>query len=253
VFHALPETAQKELVPVLRALTTVKGGKATARSAPLANFPPGSPRRVLVDVSLQSQARLLVADGDDAGAQVRLSHEALLTHWPRARDQFTADARDLELRGRLEQEAELWRAASRRDKAGRVRASGLPLAEALALCGPLARRFTAAETFGSIHGKSVRRTALQSIKLLVCAISASGSSEQLPLEDPQRSCTHQTNTSATSACEEGRTSAAKLARTCASSLKRDAATPMKSWPPPHRAAGAVPAWHVQLARQHRLG
>ena len=112
----------------------MKGGKATARSAPLANFPPGSPRRVLVDVFLQSQARLLVADGDDAGAQVRLSHEALLTHWPRARDQFTADARDLELRGRLEQEAELWRAASRRDKAGRVRASGLPLAEALALC-----------------------------------------------------------------------------------------------------------------------
>ena len=46
---------------------------------------------------------------------------------------------------------------------------------------------SAAETFGSIHGKSVRRTALQSIKLLVCAISASGSSEQLPLEDPQRS------------------------------------------------------------------
>jgi hypothetical protein len=112
---------------------------------------------------------------------------------------------------------------------------------------------SAAETFGSIHGKSVRRTALQSIKLLVCAISASGSSEQLPLEDPQRSCTHQTNTSATSACEEGRTSAAKLARTCASSLKRDAATPMKSWPPPHRAAEVVPAWHVQLARQHRLG
>lgn len=65
---------------------------------------------------------------------MRLSHEALLTHWPRARDQFTADARYLELRGRLEQEAELWRAASRRDKAGRVRASGLPLAEALALC-----------------------------------------------------------------------------------------------------------------------
>ena len=63
VFHALPETAQKEFVPVLRALTTVKGGKATARSAPLANFPPGSPRRVLVDVFLQSQARLLVATG----------------------------------------------------------------------------------------------------------------------------------------------------------------------------------------------
>src|SRR5262249_43241219 len=64
--------------------------------------------------------------------QLRLAHEALLTHWPRARDQIAADARDLELRGRLEKEAERWRAAPRREKDQRV-ATALLLAEARAL------------------------------------------------------------------------------------------------------------------------
>ena len=67
------------------------------------------------------------------GAQLRLAHEALLTRWPRARDQVAADTRDLVLRGRLEQEAKRWRDASRRDKPGRLLAPRLPLAEALAL------------------------------------------------------------------------------------------------------------------------
>ncbi len=56
-----------------------------------------------------------------------------MTHWPRARDQVAADARDLELRGRLEQEAAAWQTAPRREKAGRLRMHGLPLAEARAL------------------------------------------------------------------------------------------------------------------------
>jgi formylglycine-generating enzyme required for sulfatase activity len=133
VFLAQRQAVQNEFVPVLRELVTVTGGTATARSAPLSNFPKGSPRRELVEALLDKAARLLVADGDSGGAQVRLAHEALLTHWPRARDQVTADARDLELRGRLEQEAKRWRAASRRDKKSLVRAAGLPLAEALAL------------------------------------------------------------------------------------------------------------------------
>ena len=65
---------------------------------------------------------------------MRLAHEALLTHWPRARDQVAADARDLELRARLEEEAARWRAASRRDKPGHALPVGLRLAEGLALC-----------------------------------------------------------------------------------------------------------------------
>src|SRR6185437_6806995 len=132
VFQHQPEPVQKELTTVLRALVTVERGRAISRAAPLSLFPNGTPRRELVDALLDPGARLLVADGDAGGTQLRLAHEALLTHWPRAHDQVAADARDLELRGRLEQAAEVWQAASRRDKVQRV-ATGLLLAEARAL------------------------------------------------------------------------------------------------------------------------
>jgi formylglycine-generating enzyme required for sulfatase activity len=133
VFLTQPEAVRNELVVVLRALVTVRGGAATSRSAPLSLFPAGSPRRALVDAFLDPGARLLEADAGCHGAQLRLAHEALLSHWPRAREQVAADARDLELRGRLEEEAETWRSASRRDKASRLLAAGLPLAEARGL------------------------------------------------------------------------------------------------------------------------
>jgi formylglycine-generating enzyme required for sulfatase activity len=134
VFLAQPETAQKELVSLLRQLVTIEGGKPVSRSTPLSEFPPGSPLRTLVDAFLAPEARLLVSDGEGSRAQLRLAHEALLTHWPRARDQIAADARDLELRRRLDEEAQEWRRAPRRDKRGRLIA-GLPLTEARALLG----------------------------------------------------------------------------------------------------------------------
>jgi hypothetical protein len=133
VFKARPAAVQKELVPLLRALVTMRGATATARAAPLSLFVVGSPRRTLVDAFLDPEARLLVSDSDGGGAQLRLAHEALLTSWPRARDQIAADTRDLELRGRLEEEAKQWRLATRREKKGRVRPAGLPLKEARAL------------------------------------------------------------------------------------------------------------------------
>ena len=132
VFLAQPLPVQSELAAMLRALVTVEGGTATSRAAPLALFPGGSPRRQLADRFLDRDARLLVADDDAGEGRLRLAHEALLSHWPRARDQVAADARDLELRGRLEQEAERWRQAPARDKPQRV-VTGLLLAEARAL------------------------------------------------------------------------------------------------------------------------
>jgi formylglycine-generating enzyme required for sulfatase activity len=130
VFREQPDAVRDELVALLRALVTVTDGTATSRPAPLAQFPDGSPARALVDPFVDQQARLLIVDG----AQLRLAHEALLTHWPRARGQVAADARDLELRGRLEQEAERYGKAGRRDKRGLVLPAGLRLAEGLALC-----------------------------------------------------------------------------------------------------------------------
>jgi formylglycine-generating enzyme required for sulfatase activity len=157
VFEAQPETVQKELVPLLRELVTVESGKPVSRTAPLSRFPEGTPRRALVDAFRDPEVRLLVNFDPAAerraatgaatappasrsvqvpaqnGAQLRLAHEALLTHWPRAAERIAADTRDLELRGRLEAEAEEWRTArTRRIKKGRVIA-GLPLAEARGL------------------------------------------------------------------------------------------------------------------------
>jgi hypothetical protein len=118
------------LVPLLRELVTIEGGKPVSRTVPLSRFPEGTACRALVEAFLHPGARLLVSDQ----AQLRLAHEALLTHWPRARDQVAADARDLELRGRLEEAAARWRGASCRDKRGRVLPAGPRLDEGMALC-----------------------------------------------------------------------------------------------------------------------
>lgn len=144
VFQAQPEAVRKELVLLLRELVTIEGGKPVSRAVPLSRFPESSPQRALTEAFLDPGARLLVSDGDSSRAQLRLAHEALLTHWPRARDQIAADTWDLELRRRLEEEAKEWRAAaSRREKKGRVRPAGLPLKEARALLARWGTEFPA--------------------------------------------------------------------------------------------------------------
>jgi Novel STAND NTPase 1 len=91
---------------VLRALVTLKdpaGGIAISRSAPLAQFPPGTSVRRLVDAFTAADARLLVGDeSSDGEPMVRLAHEALLTHWPLTADQIDDDKVDLTLRMRIE-------------------------------------------------------------------------------------------------------------------------------------------------------
>jgi formylglycine-generating enzyme required for sulfatase activity len=135
VFQEQPEATRAELAAILRALvTTGADGKATSRWTPMSAFAASAPQRSLIKAFLDPKARLLIADSDVLeGARVRVAHEALLTHWERARDQIAADIRDLELRGRLEQAARRWRAAASKDKNSLVLPPGLPLAEAQAL------------------------------------------------------------------------------------------------------------------------
>jgi WD40 repeat protein len=84
--------------------------RAVARQAPLSAFPPGTPQRRLVDALLESDARLLVSDAvGSEGATVRVAHEALITHWPRAHDFVLANAAALKTRRRLEERYALWR------------------------------------------------------------------------------------------------------------------------------------------------
>ena len=109
-FSKQPADLRAVLPVVLRALATcASSAGVTARPAPLTRFPRGTPARRLVDAMLSPSARLLVADGDGEDARVRVAHEAMLTHWDRARIQLATDYADLQTRTRLEQAAIRWR------------------------------------------------------------------------------------------------------------------------------------------------
>lgn len=133
-FAKLPAEVQSALPQVLRALATTSQGSrgaVTARVVPLDAFAPGSPPRRLVDAFLAPGARLLLVGDDDAdGQQVRVSHEALLTHWKRAKEQLSHDRADLQTRDRLKEAASLWQNAQGTDRTSRLLPIGLPLAEA---------------------------------------------------------------------------------------------------------------------------
>ncbi|MBI3515030.1 MAG: AAA family ATPase [Proteobacteria bacterium] len=136
VCAALPAPVLAALPSVLRALVTATqgaDGAVTARPASLSLFAEGSAQRRLVDAFAAADARLLVKAGDAGGTRVRLAHEALLTHWARARDQIAADLGDLQVRARLEQAAALWERAADPDKDSLLLQPGLPLAEAESL------------------------------------------------------------------------------------------------------------------------
>ena len=119
-FAALPADAQAALPKVLRALVTVSraGAEPTARPVPMARFSEGGTERRVVDAFLDPQVRLLVADGDGDGARVRLAHEALITHWDRARRQIAQDRDDLRTRAAVEEAFTEWRGADARGKRG---------------------------------------------------------------------------------------------------------------------------------------
>ncbi len=115
--ETLPADVQSVFPRVLRALATVSrsGAEPTARAAPMAHFAPGSVERMIVEALLHPQMRLLVADGDGDGARVRLAHEALITHWDRAKGQIAQDRDDLRTRATVEEaEAEWGRAPAGR-------------------------------------------------------------------------------------------------------------------------------------------
>ena len=115
---ALPPYVQTTVPKVLRALVTVSrsGADPTAREAPMARFAEGSAERQIIDALLGPQMRLLIAEGDGEGARVRVAHEALITHWERAKRQIAQDRDDLRTRASIEEAEIAWRSASASQK-----------------------------------------------------------------------------------------------------------------------------------------
>ena len=133
IFNSQPAEIQQALPHVLRALVTVgqeKEASYTARTILLSFFQKGSPEYDLTHAMLAPDARLLVADGDGDGAKLRITHEALLTHWERAGKQLQKDRYYQQIRAKLEQSAAHWKIAENQDKASLLLRSGLPLNEA---------------------------------------------------------------------------------------------------------------------------
>lgn len=111
--ESLPVDAQAAVPRVLRALVTIAGSgehAIVARTLAREQFAEGSPTRAVVEAF--TAERLVVAAQDNAVPTVRLAHEALISHWPRARQQFATDRRDLETRTLVEQQQARWTKAA---------------------------------------------------------------------------------------------------------------------------------------------
>jgi hypothetical protein len=130
LFLALPDSVQRTLPEVLRALVGVAWAEgspvATSKTSSLSSFGEDTAARRLVDALHAPNARLLVVDGD----RVRVAHEALLVHWARAVRHISEDQRDLQARDRLEREAAEWQQGAADTQAGLLIPAGVRLSDA---------------------------------------------------------------------------------------------------------------------------
>lgn len=142
VLAAQPPEVRLALRQVLFALVQLGGSETgvdrpIARRAPLSEFPEGSAKRRLVEALLDPSARLLVADGGDRSATVRLAHETLISEWKTAGNYVAENADALRIRRTLEERHVRWRDLA--DEAKETR-SGIgirsPLARLRARFGP---------------------------------------------------------------------------------------------------------------------
>jgi WD40 repeat protein len=114
VVDAMPTEVQDTLPSILRSLVTVRlrDEVVTARRAAR-----GDVESTTVQAEMTSaliRARLLVSDEGAGGeAVVRVAHEALLSHWPRAQGIIAADREFLATRSRVQADALRWLAEDR--------------------------------------------------------------------------------------------------------------------------------------------
>jgi tetratricopeptide (TPR) repeat protein len=134
VFDELPSDVQAALPQVLGLLVNPSSSDddhATARTAPLSEFPEGSRHRKLIDAL--RDARVLGYDDPDESEEpmVRVTHEALLNHWGAVRAQIDQDREHYRALRRIEAGTESWLTQDK--AAGYLLQSGAQLSEAVEL------------------------------------------------------------------------------------------------------------------------
>jgi len=197
VVHAVRESAEAAYASlsaaqqpvarrVLQRLTVVAGdGQLARRRMPLAELRDADAAALDADVDAVVAAftgrRLLVVE--DTG--VEISHDALLTHWPRLRDWLRAEVADWAAHSQILEDAMAWRDHDR-DTSRLYRGGQLAAAKALAdrwradpgrypSLTPVAGEFLVASTQAARRGTRIRRLAVAGLVLLtVAATGAAG-------------------------------------------------------------------------------
>jgi WD40 repeat protein/energy-coupling factor transporter ATP-binding protein EcfA2 len=119
-----------ELPWLLRSLIKVDElDSVTARTLTLEHSSISPNQKLLIDALIQ--ARLLVSSGDQGGTEIRVAHEALFTHWSRAKNQILQDRELIQIRSRVSVWAHRWQ--KERRPPDLLLPEGKPLAEALEL------------------------------------------------------------------------------------------------------------------------
>jgi eukaryotic-like serine/threonine-protein kinase len=129
-FISLDPDAQAALPQLLRGLAepTRRATGLAIRDMPITSVPEGTPARRLADALVT--ARVLLIRGDGQEAMLRLTHDAVLRGWARARDITAKEQEFYRIREEVTSAERRWRDNRRNDL---LLAPGLPLAEAQSL------------------------------------------------------------------------------------------------------------------------
>lgn len=168
---ALPADEQQALPDIIRALADpAEAGEdrpEVARLVPLEQFAQGTASRRLVEALIA--ARLLTATGDRHEADVRVAHEALFTHWTRARAILEATREERQLRRLIEQQAKAW-SESEHNPEDLLRGGRLLRASELQARRP--SDFSATQTFLAASGAAAAREGRRTRRRLTTVIAS---------------------------------------------------------------------------------
>jgi len=113
VYEQQSKEVQDELTWLLRSLVSISDeGSIAAKALSIKEGAVSSARKALIEAFVE--ARLLVSGGDESCREIRVAHEALLTHWTQAKEQIEKDKITLQARSRLAPAAARWQKENRR-------------------------------------------------------------------------------------------------------------------------------------------
>jgi tetratricopeptide (TPR) repeat protein len=177
VFTSLPPQVQVTLPWVIRGLVRVnEGGGFTRFTGELGKYAWTDQANQLIEAFVH--ARLFSADRrPDGQAVVRVTHEALLTHWQRLRDWLENNRQNLQILTRVDTAAERWNHEQRRTDL--LLPAGEPLAEALKVreafaneLAPTVASFIEASRRQAVQHTWIKRTVAAGVlALLVLALA----------------------------------------------------------------------------------